>query len=71
MKRPTPLSMKRLHVMSAQFLISLGIEKGTAAQQLMLDFLKYVWEHKDNDLTFMAAFEAKKKELKSPTPKVK
>ena len=65
MTRPTPLSMKRIHIMGAQYLISLGIEKGTATQQTILDFIKYIWEHKDEDLYSQAFYEQKKKSLKA------
>jgi hypothetical protein len=50
MKRATPLSMKRLHILVAQWLITLGVKEETAAQAPMLNFLKYVWEHKDDEL---------------------
>ena len=55
-----PLSMKRLHMLCANFLIWQGIEKepyGEPARQyatdvlqpILFDFLKYVWEHKDDE----------------------
>jgi hypothetical protein len=55
--------------MGAQYLISLGIEKGTEAQQTILDFTKYIWEHKDDDLYLQKPFELKKKVLQSPLNK--
>ena len=53
--------MKRLHILAAEFLISLGIDKGIKSQQILLDFLKYVWEHKDNDLVPLPNGKANKK----------
>lgn len=68
MKR-RPLSMKRLHVMAAEFLIFMGSEKGMDAQQTLIDFLKYIWEHKDEDLIGMPFFEAEQEILKSSPTK--
>ena len=47
-----PLSMKRLHMLSANFCINQlektgDMEKANELNKTMLDFLKYVWEHKD------------------------
>ena len=45
------LSMKRLTMLSANYCISLGEKKGNADLPILMDFLKYCWEHKeDNDL---------------------
>lgn len=41
--------MKRLHMLSANFCISLGERKGKEVLPIMLDFLKYTWEHKEDD----------------------
>lgn len=68
MKRPTPLSMKRLHIMSAQYLIALGLESDSRTHQTMLDFMKYIWEHKDEDLYLQVPYEKIKKELKPLKP---
>ena len=45
--------MKRLHLLSASYCISLGEEIGTKELEHQLAFLKYVWEHKDDDLTII------------------
>lgn len=60
--------MKRLHIMGAQYLISLGVEKGTATQETILDFTKYIWEHKDEDLYLQVPYQEKKKALKPLKP---
>jgi len=44
-----PLSMKRLHMLSANYCITLGEKKGKEVLPLMLDFIKYCWEHKEDE----------------------
>ena len=44
--------MKRLHILSANFCINTleetgDMDKANELNKVMLDFLKYVWEHKD------------------------
>jgi hypothetical protein len=51
MKR-RPLSMKRLTMLTGHYIIALGKEKGEPIYPQMQDFLKYVWEHKDDTLSW-------------------
>lgn len=68
------LSMKRLSMLSANFLIHLAHQtpKGTFSkdeaeyaqaivQPIMMDFLRYCWEHKDDDSLFELPKIEKKK----------
>ena len=46
--------MKRLHMLSANFCISNlekdgDMEKANELNNTMIDFLKYLWEHKDDE----------------------
>lgn len=43
------LSMKRLTMLSANYCISLGEKKGNENLPILMDFLKYCWEHKEDD----------------------
>lgn len=54
------LSMKRIHMLSANYIISLAKRKGifdekdaqyaqTVVYPVITDFIKYIWEHKEDD----------------------
>lgn len=58
-----PLSMKRLSMLAANFLISLSKQGGKFSETqaeyakavvlpILLDFQKYCWQHKDDDNLF-------------------
>jgi len=44
-----PLSMKRVTMLSANYCISLGAEKGNEVLPVLVDFVKYMWEHKEDE----------------------
>ena len=48
-----PLSMKRLHMLAANYVIHLAeqsgnIKEATKIQPIMMDFMKYCWDNKDS-----------------------
>ena len=60
MNKRKPLSMKRVTMLSANYCISLGAEKGNEILPVLVDFLKYMWEHKeDEDLYLLPVLNKK------------
>jgi len=52
--------MKRVTMLSANYCISLGVEKGNEVLPVLVDFLKYMWEHKeDEDLYLLPVLNKK------------
>ena len=54
------LSMKRITMLSANYCISLGEKKGTEVLPVLMDFLKYMWEHKEDSDLYRVPFLTKK-----------
>ena len=62
MNKRKQLSMKRVTMLAANYCISLGTKKGKDMMPILMDFLKYMWVHKeDDDLYLLPDFSKKKK----------
>ena len=59
------LSMKRMHILSANYCISKleqtgNLKRANELQEIMLDFMKYCWEHKEDENLYALAKPLKK-----------
>lgn len=60
------LSMKRMHMLSANYCISIlekngDLKEANRLQKIMLDFMRYCWEHKEDDNLYTLPKIEKKK----------
>ncbi len=56
------LSMKRITMVCANYCISLGEKKSKEVLPILMDFIKYLWEHKEDE----NLYELPKAKLLSP-----